>query len=187
VTGAAHRPGPGSRVVAGLPPVWVWTGSRTGWPAEALSELVARKLASAPDDIWHMHGGALGVDRVVQTMAAVSGHVEFRCPYLSKYGKRGGHLRNQAMATAARSLAIAGHSVEVFALWAGHGATCARPDPSQPGVGECHCGTLHMVDACAIFELPTKVIMPDGLVVTDMAELPWFVAPAARPLGGTHG
>jgi hypothetical protein len=44
-----------------------------------------------------------------------------------------------------------------------------------------------MVDACAIFELPTKVIMPDGLVVTDMAELPWFVAPAARPLGGTHG
>lgn len=175
-----HRPGPGSRVVDGLPPVWVWTGSRTGWPADILAELVARKLASAPDDIWHLHGGAAGVDMAVQAMATVNGHVEFRSPYLGKHGTRGGHLRNQAMATAARSLAIAGHAVQVFALWAGHGARCIThtgpvADDNGPhivSVAECHCGTLGMVNLAAVFELATKIITPDGAVFTSTMDLP---------------
>jgi hypothetical protein len=157
--GQGHRPGPGPRVLDGLPPVVVFSGSRRGWDETELRGLIGAKLAHMPDGTWIMHGGSGIVDLTAGREAAKRSLPVFSVPFIDGLGKRGGPERNTAMATAARSLMIAGHVVQVCAMWAGHGERCGHGKTGQ-AVDSCHCGTLHMAGMAGLFGLPTAIVMP---------------------------
>jgi hypothetical protein len=170
----AHRPGPGPRVVDGLPAVWIFTGSRKGWTIDGLRDLLLRKLRSAPPGTWIMHGNARGADEIVDGVANEFGLPVFVVPYIGKLGKAGGPERNMVMATAGRSWQVAGHEVHVYALWAGHGPRCIPP--SSGDEIECHCGTLQMVGMAEVFSLPTTIVLPYGDVISSGTPVPDLIA-----------
>jgi hypothetical protein len=173
----AHRPGPGPRVVDGLPAVWIFTGSRKGWTIDGLRDLLLRKLRSAPPGTWIMHGNARGADEIVDGVANEFGLPVFVVPYIGKLGKAGGPERNMVMATAGRSWQVAGHEVHVYALWAGHGTKCVSPSIAiERGEASCHCGTLQMAGMAGLFSLPTTIVIPTGDTFDHASDAPELVA-----------
>jgi hypothetical protein len=167
--GMGHRPGPGSRVLDGLSPVIVFTGSRAGWDEDELRKLIAAKLDHVPWGTWSMHGGSGQVDQTAQAEAMRRALPTFVVPYISKLGKAGGPERNSVMAYAAHSLSIAGHVVQVCAMWAGHTGHC-DPMGGEPANGtfvECHCGTRHMAGMADMLGLDVTYVLPGPLVFRD--------------------
>ena len=182
--GMGHRPGPGSRVLDGLPPLIVFTGSRRGWDEDELRTLIAAKLDHVPPGTWIMHGASGMVDHTAGREAARRSLPIFEVPYISGLGKAGGPERNNVMAYAAHSLSIAGHVVQVCAMWAGHTERCdlsgvPSGDQARDQAAGCHCGTRHMAGMADVLGLDVTYVLPGPAVFRGADRPPDFFAAEA--------
>lgn len=63
-----------------------------------------------------IHGGAPGIDTIVNDQAVDGGFVIAQFPYVDAMGPKGGPYRNHVMAEVAHTLGQAGHPVTVYAF-----------------------------------------------------------------------